>query len=747
MEAGLVFSSIRWRELACALVWAVAAGVATWFVSLPSAAIIAAWGGFGGYLAGCLLAGTRLRMLPAAAMAFGLWLFSQMLASLVSDNYALASLLGAENSFILSQWLAWGGQALASTCLLRFLSGRQPALITAEILSVTLLLASPLAAHRQGYISRPYFLVDPLWSQNLDPIPVLFGLGALAAALLVVLQNGRRTRRASWFDLILLFLLISVLYAILPNRKLLDFDIRDPLGVGGKSNQDKEKDEQRKEQEEKERRERQEAAKGKGKGGKGGRSEAQDMELDKAPDQDQKQKSKPVAIVLLDDDYQPTFGYYYFRQTAFSQFNGKRLVEDTTGTTDRDLLREYPGFNQTINIETSVPANSPYHRDLTSFVAMIEGHTRPFTLVDGISASSAENPNPSQFMNAYDCKSRVLKVDYKELFGLKAGNPNWDEKTWKHYTELPDDPRYKALAEKCLSQLPAQYAHSDFAKALVIKLWMDKTVTYTMKANYQGSKDPVAEYLFVRQRGYCVHQAHAAVYLWRSIGLPARCGAGYATDARNRGSGSSVLLRSAEAHEWPEVYLEGAGWVTLDISPEKHEGGELEEPDPNLQRLLGELARAKSKKPPAEEKAFRKINLQELMRFLLLAGFQILKWGFLTTFVANYLYKFYRRFEPMWASGKRLAVAVLRSGQDQLAEVGVVRAYGEGRLEFARRVGMEALEGLTYRHFGCVLGEQEPNSKELLQLREQLHQQIARRYPVWRRLLGFINPLSWWSSR
>ncbi|MBN9416858.1 MAG: transglutaminase domain-containing protein [Candidatus Eremiobacteraeota bacterium] len=733
--------SIRWRELGCALVWACATFVATWFVSLPTAAIVAAWGGFLGYLLGCLLSGTNLRLAPAVALSFALWGFSQFLSGLVSDNYALASMLGAENSFIAAQWLCWGGQALGSVFLLRFLSGRQPALITAEILSVTLLLASPLAAHRQGYINRPYFLVDPLWSQNLDPIPVLFGLGALAAGLLVILQNGRRTRRASWLDLVLLFLLIAVLYAILPNRQLLDFDIRDPLGLGKKKQEQKAKEDA-----EKKAKEAAEAAK-KDKGKGGGRSEAEEMELDKPQNKDQKQKQKPVAIVLLTDDYKPTFGYYYFRQTAFSQYNGKRLVEDTTGTTDRDLLRTYPTSGETLTIETSVPVNSPYHSLLRTTVAMIEGHTKPFTLVDGRSATSTENPNPQQFVRAYEAESQVLKVDYKALFGLKAGDPNWDEKTWKHYTELPDDPRYKDLAEKCLKDLPPQYRDSDFARALIVKLWMDKTVTYTMKASHEGVPDPVADYLFVNPRGYCVHQAHAAVYLWRSLGIPSRVGAGYATDARNRGNGSAVLLRSGEAHAWPEVYLDGAGWVTLDISPEKHEGGEVEEPDPNLQRLLGELARAKEKKPAAEEKAFRKINLQEVMRFLLLMGWRVFKWTFLFGFIGNYLYKFYRRFEPLWAGPKRLPVAALRSGQDQLAEVGVVRAYGEGRLAFARRTELEALEGLTHWHLAAVLGGKTPNAKELLQLREQLHQQIARRYPAWRRLLGFINPLSWWSSR
>ena len=86
-----MLKSIRWRELACALVWACATCVATWFVSLPTAAIIAAWGGFFGYLLGCWLAGSSLRLLPAVLLSLLLWCASQLMSGLVSENYALAS--------------------------------------------------------------------------------------------------------------------------------------------------------------------------------------------------------------------------------------------------------------------------------------------------------------------------------------------------------------------------------------------------------------------------------------------------------------------------------------------------------------------------------------------------------------------------------------------------------------------------------------------------------------------------------
>jgi protein-glutamine gamma-glutamyltransferase len=730
---------IRWRELASAAVWACATWVATFFVSLPSAAGIAAAGGFVGYLIGCWLSTTRVRVVATLGALGVLYLVLLVLSGLLSGNYLLASTLGAENAFTAAQWVTWGGRALLLTCGLRFLSGRQPALISAEILTVTLLLASPLAAHREGYINRPHFLVDPLWSQNMDPVPVLFALGGLAAGFLVVLQNGRRTRRASTLDLLLLFAVIGILYAVIPDRQLLDFDIRDPLGMGKKQQQQKKEEEKRREEE----RQKRSKGKGKGEGSEGGRSEAEEMELDNSQDEQDKPKQKPVAIVLLRDDYTPPYGYYYFRQTAFSQYNGKRLVADTTGRTDQDLLGGYP--TQKTTIQSTVPLSSPYHRRLNTFVAMITGHTKPFTLVDGRSAEPADNPNPSQFVRAYEVESLVLKAPFEQLFNQKAGDPSWNKEVWTHYTQYPDDKRYQELAQKCVQQLPQQFRNSDFARAVAVKLYLDKTVTYTMKANHVGMDDPVAHYLFEDPRGYCVHQAHAAVYLWRSLGLPARVGAGYATDARNRGNGSAILLRSGEAHAWPEVYLDGVGWTIVDISPEKADGGEMEQPDPNLQRMLGEMARQKEKRPDQEQ--FRKRSLQEMLRAFLRTAGGFLLWGLGGALVGAYLYKFYRRFEPLWCSAKRLPVAALRSGLDQLAEVGATRRYGEGRLDFARRLGLEALEPLTHFHLGAVMGKQTPTAKELLQVREQLHQQIARRYAWWKRMLGFINPLSWWNSK
>ena len=46
--------------------------------------------------------------------------------------------------------------------------------------------------------------------------------------------------------------------------------------------------------------------------------------------------------MLLHDDYSPPTGVYYFRQGAFSQFNGRRLIATTRDGLDTDVLDGFP---------------------------------------------------------------------------------------------------------------------------------------------------------------------------------------------------------------------------------------------------------------------------------------------------------------------------------------------------------------------------------------------------------------------
>jgi transglutaminase-like putative cysteine protease len=71
---------------------------------------------------------------------------------------------------------------------------------------------------------------------------------------------------------------------------------------------------------------------------------------------------------------------------------------------------------------------------------------------------------------------------------------------------------------------------------------------------------------FLEQRaGYCVHFASAMAVLARDLGIPARVAVGFTAGARQ--SDGSHLVKTHDAHAWPELYFAGVGWVAFEPTP------------------------------------------------------------------------------------------------------------------------------------------------------------------------------------
>ena len=107
-----------------------------------------------------------------------------------------------------------------------------------------------------------------------------------------------------------------------------------------------------------------------------------------------------------------------------------------------------------------------------------------------------------------------------------------------------------------------------------IRSVLETSTHYTKETALLGQEAPENEDLltaFLRgeHAGNSAYYASAAVLAFRSFDIPARYAEGYFLSSRaiEAAGTSPVQLTSSDAHAWVEVYMDGMGWVPVDVTP------------------------------------------------------------------------------------------------------------------------------------------------------------------------------------
>ncbi len=484
---------------------------------------------------------------------------------------------------------------------------------------------------------------------------------------------------------------------------------------------------------------------GEGEGGTGSPSSADDI-LDRPPPTGEA-SAAPAAIVLFESDYSPPSETYYFRQDAWSHFNGTRLVPTSMPEADRDIAHRFPAGRLEVR-----PPSEAGRAPVMATVAFLIEHSQPFALESPVYFEDTRNPNPSRFRRAYRFLSRAQSIPYRELFGRTAGDPAWSPTQRELYLQPPPDPRFTEFAVETVNTLPRSRRDDPFARALAIKLRLDELLTYSTRERHADAEDPTVDFFFGNRIGYCVHFAHAAVYLWRAVGIPARIGVGYASPEANRRGGSALLVRTGDAHAWPELYLDGVGWVVLDIAAARNLDPPHPGQDEDLQRLLGEMAREEPPEPADEVRRERRhtpsaAQVGRSIGVLFLIALSAL-------LAALYLLKLWRRMAPRFAGAPSIARVSYRAALDRLAELGMTREHGETREQYAKRASAlsPAFAQATALALLARLGAPERSAEardaaRWREVRRAIRRELGASTPWWRRLIGLLNPLSFLDAR
>lgn len=659
-----------------------------WSLATPPGLTAAVLGTLAAFLLAHRLEDAKLRIGSWLLVGVGCAVVGQVFSGLLSS---FASFLPPWLTLMSADALVLGLTAFGLFLTLRLLSSRWHAFSVLELAVVVGAVAHAFADHRHMRIHQPRWLSDWAWSHGIEPEPVLSVLGVTAMAFsALLLLRARRSRK-----LLAMVLLLAggLLVLLLGHQPRLEVPREDELGVRGDQD-DKNKD-----------------------------KDKNSSSSSKPPE--------PIAVAVLHDDL-PDSDALYFRQAVRSKLVGDRLVEDPSGQFDTDVPTRFPAGS---SVKVKTPQVEAFHRRLHTSMYLLVDHAQLFGVGFPEELTPLPNPNPRRFVAAYDVDSLFLIRPVERMLGRSATPADWSEAQRAHYTEVPNDPRYLELSERLVRDVDPRFVGDDVVKALAIKQYLEKQGFYSLKEKTLEGDDPVAQFLFGDLHGYCVHFAHAAVFLLRSQGIPARVAIGYGVQTQQRGAGSAVLIFAHEAHAWPELYLDGVGWVTFDIAPEQSDEPPSQHVDQDLEAALGELARKEPPNTLGDDKPFViPWELLGLISVALISG----------ALVAAFVVKLYRRVR---GGSHRV---VYRGVLDRLSDLGLMRERGESRERHAQRLAAKApsFVELTAVHLRLALGHDDPAAQaRVAALARATRDELRRNVPFLARVGATFNPVGWWFTR
>lgn len=148
------------------------------------------------------------------------------------------------------------------------------------------------------------------------------------------------------------------------------------------------------------------------------------------------------------------------------------------------------------------------------------------------------------------------------LGSLSAAELAYRAFVYAEYCGLPDFTREyvdKLIADNGFADLPLAQKISAVAN------YVRNAAKYNKKYDValDAEADVAVAFLDRYKEGVCRHYAAAATVIFRALGIPSRYVIGYTAQAKN---GEWVEVTTDKAHAWTEVYIDGAGWVFIEVT-------------------------------------------------------------------------------------------------------------------------------------------------------------------------------------
>ena len=157
----------------------------------------------------------------------------------------------------------------------------------------------------------------------------------------------------------------------------------------------------------------------------------------------------------------------------------------------------------------------------------------------------------------YSVSARVTEPTLEQISAAGVGTPPDAEVTSVVPDDLPAEIRDLAREIAGGSSTAGQ-------KALAFQSWLRDPARfrYDTRAPSGTGYQTMLNFLFTDRAGYCVHFATAMATMARVEGIPSRVAIGFLPGTL--GDDGWYEVRARSMHAWPELYLEGLGWVPFE---------------------------------------------------------------------------------------------------------------------------------------------------------------------------------------
>lgn len=152
---------------------------------------------------------------------------------------------------------------------------------------------------------------------------------------------------------------------------------------------------------------------------------------------------------------------------------------------------------------------------------------------------------------------------------------------YDNYTELPAG--MNAYFKQELGYAgEKEKGHVNYYSAIQkIRTYLEKHMTCGNYGEELPEGEDFAEYFLKESKiGNPVHFATAAALMFRYYGIPSRYVEGYfitPKDVEGLGADATIAVAGKNGHAWVEIYVDGLGWVPVEMTPDYYEV--MEEPD------------------------------------------------------------------------------------------------------------------------------------------------------------------------